>query len=114
MSRRPRRERSCGPVTFTLYPQDWRFPAGHRIGVLFSGGDIYWFIPSDTGIPVTVTGGALTLPALRCERDEVTTDHVPNFVPRGVPAPFNVGAAAIAAATVDGPLPAPMVGCESH
>lgn len=54
--------RADGQVTFGLYPQDWIFPAGHRIGVLLSGSDDLWFIANDSATPVTVTGGTLALP----------------------------------------------------
>lgn len=48
----------------SLYPADWRFAAGHRVGVLLSAADDLWFEPSNTGTPVTITGGTLVLPEL--------------------------------------------------
>lgn len=53
-----------GRNELTLYPQDWRFAAGHRIGLLISGGDDSLVEPAHTGQTVAVTGGTLRLPML--------------------------------------------------
>jgi predicted acyl esterase len=76
-----------GPVEFGLYPRDWRFPAGHRIGVLVTGADDAWFEPGTSATPVSFGDAALTLPMLPGERERV--DHGP-FHPRGEHAPFPV------------------------
>ena len=102
---------ASGTAAFSLYPQDWKFASGHRIGLLLSGADVYWFDPSNTGATVTVTGGTLTLPALRCQRNQVPPAGVPNFVPRKVPPPFTVSSATISGATVDAPPPPAMTPC---
>jgi predicted acyl esterase len=47
-----------------LYPADWTFAAGHRVGVLVTGADDLWFEPSNTGTVVTVGGGSLQVPVL--------------------------------------------------
>lgn len=60
---------NTGKVRLPLYPQDWRFREGHRIGVLVTGADDLWFSPPTTGTPVQVLAGKLTLPFLRFERD---------------------------------------------
>jgi uncharacterized protein len=49
-------------LAFDLYPQDWRIEAGHRIAVLLSGSDDFYFEPGDSGEQVEVVGGRLTLP----------------------------------------------------
>ena len=57
-------------VTVTLYPQDWKFEEGHRIGVHLVGSEDTWYHPGTTGTTVTVSGGQATLPFLRYERTE--------------------------------------------
>jgi predicted acyl esterase len=53
-----------GRVRVELYPQDWVFEAGHRIGVLLTGSDDFWFSPGITGTTVAVSGGSLAMPFL--------------------------------------------------
>jgi uncharacterized protein len=97
---------SSGTVTFDLYPQDWRFAKGHRIGMLISGADDIFFEPPKTGLPVEVVSASYTLPFLRDARDETYTDGP--FKPRTPHAPFTVDAETIAASTVPSKLPPPM------
>jgi len=54
-----------GTYRFRLYPQDWQFEAGHRIGVFITGSDDDWFIAGHTATGATVTGGGLSMPFLR-------------------------------------------------
>lgn len=83
---------------FTLYPLDWRFPAGHRVGVLVSGADDVWFEPPTTGAPVTVNGGVLTLPRLGHPREA----EIPGpWDARRPHAPFTVDQATIADRTAE-------------
>jgi predicted acyl esterase len=56
------------PLTFDLYPQDWRIAKGHRIGLLLSGSDDLWFMPGVTQTEVSVTGGSVSMPFLRFDR----------------------------------------------
>ncbi len=56
-------------VSYTLYPQDWRFLAGHRVGIHLSGSDDEWFTPGVSHTIVTVGGGSVSLPLLRFSRD---------------------------------------------
>jgi hypothetical protein len=93
----------AGIFTFEMFPQDWRFPAGHRIGLLLTGADDWWFEPPITGLPVTVRSGMLTLPALS---DARVNDERPRFRPRALPAPFVVDGATISDRTVVQTLPA--------
>ena len=69
-----------GTVAFDLYPQDWRFPAGHRLAVAVQGSEAFWSWPRLHWPPDTVTGrpatgghvnvsdAALRLPLLRDDR----------------------------------------------
>lgn len=50
-----------GLIEVALYPQDWTFRRGHRIGVLLGGADD-WFTPS--GPPANVVEASLALPFL--------------------------------------------------
>ena len=61
--------REGGKISFGLYPQDWRIDKGHRIGLLLSGSDDSWFMPGMTHTEVPVTGGSVSLPFLRYDRD---------------------------------------------
>jgi len=56
-------------VTFALYPQDWLFENGHRIGVHLSGADDDWFSPGTSLSTVGVLGGSATFPLLTYFRD---------------------------------------------
>ena len=57
-------------LSFKLYPQDWVFEPGHRVGVLISAGDDGWYSPGVSQTEVSVTEGALELPLLHFIRDE--------------------------------------------
>lgn len=57
-------------VSFALYPQDWVFDKGHRIGLHLSGSDDDWFSPGVSNTTVNLVGGKVTLPLLRFVRDE--------------------------------------------
>ena len=94
---------SAGEVTFDLYPQDWRFAPGHRIGVLLTGSDDVWFEPGTTGTPVEVVSATISLPVLECLR--VQDLEAGPFDPRAAHAPFPVDGGTIQAATVDVSLP---------
>jgi len=57
-------------VSFALYPQDWLFEEGHRIGIHLSGSDDDWFSPGLSQTTVEVAGGSTTLPLLRYVREK--------------------------------------------
>ena len=88
-------------ATATLYPNDWRVAAGHRIGLLLTGDDALWLEAGKTQLPVHVLSGTLILPSLSKSRTV--------FLPGGPyevqhqPAPFTVAADLIARRTA-GPL----------
>lgn len=99
-----------GHVSFQMMPEDWRFEAGDRIGILLTGDDDLWYEPRDQA-PVTVVGGSLSIPALRCLRETFLTAPTLNFIPRPVPAPFVVPSATLAADAIHMPLPPAMKAC---
>lgn len=59
-----------GPVSFELYGEDWRFEAGHRLGVLLSGANAEWFVHVPTMADVEVTKASITLPFLTYARTD--------------------------------------------
>jgi hypothetical protein len=64
-----------GTLAYDLYPQDWTFKAGHRIGLEMAPSDPEWFMPLPSLGTADVTGGSLALPFLRYTR--------PSFLPGG-------------------------------
>ncbi|MEA2167394.1 MAG: uncharacterized protein QOF76_694, partial [Solirubrobacteraceae bacterium] len=54
-----------GQVTMDLYGNDWRMPAGHRVGVLVTSSNSEWWLHSPSGADVTVKSGTIALPFLR-------------------------------------------------
>jgi predicted acyl esterase len=75
-------------VTMALAPGDWDFAAGHRIGVLLTGDDDFWFEPRGEA-PITLRSATVTLPILRCGAPRVLSSGVPNFLPRPLPPAFH-------------------------
>jgi predicted acyl esterase len=58
-----------GPLEFRIFPQDWKLPAGHRIGVIVSGSTSVHYNAANrwigtSGQQVKVSGGSLTFPTL--------------------------------------------------
>ena len=51
-----------------MYPQDWRFEAGHRIGVLLSSSNSEWWVHVPTNTTVDVTKASIALPFLSHSR----------------------------------------------
>ena len=98
--------KASGPVSFELYPQDWRLLAGHRIGLLVSGSDLSLYYPPHSGLPAQLRGGSVSMPALRGLRTfESTAVGRPSTAMKARPAPFAVPAATIAAAEQQVALP---------
>jgi hypothetical protein len=64
-----------GTIAFDLYPQDWTFAAGHRLGLLIARSDDEWFLPPPTLTSVQIGGGALSLPFLRYTRSSFLPGH---------------------------------------
>ena len=87
-------------LTFKLYPEDWVFESGHRIGISLSGSDDNWYSPGVSQTNVKVVKGSVTLPLLRYIRDD--------FMEGGVsktPGVRTLDAATIAGATVESKAP---------
>lgn len=94
-------------ATFALYPQDWRFVGGHRIGVRLVPGDDDWFSPPVTNSTVELAEGTLELPLLTIRRTRFVTGGASDGM--GDVRPFTLDAATIEAATVDA-VPPPYAG----
>jgi predicted acyl esterase len=102
-----------GPVTFDLYGNDWKLPAGHRVGVLVSSANSEWWTHASTGQQVTVRSAQVALPFLRCARNAaIQGDPSIRLEDYKAGAPFAVDAATIAGATDQKfPLPAALRSC---
>jgi predicted acyl esterase len=60
---------SSGELSFDLYGNDWKLPAGHRIGILLTtSNNEWWQLAVPTNQTVTVNGGTLSLPFLTYAR----------------------------------------------
>jgi hypothetical protein len=59
-----------GPVELELLGNDWRLPAGHRIGVLVTSSNSEWWLHVPTFQDVEVRSAAITLPFLAGARTE--------------------------------------------
>lgn len=55
-------------VTFRMWPQDWSFGAGHRLGLLLSGADDSWYGTPTSLTTVRILSGSVSLPFLRHAR----------------------------------------------
>ena len=58
---------SDGKVSMDLYGNDWKIPAGHRLGVLVTDTNEEWWLPSGPS-QVTLVSGTVTLPFLKYTR----------------------------------------------
>lgn len=92
-------------VDFRLYPQDWRFDAGHRIALVVSGSDDDWFTPGITFTDVAVAGGAVDLPLLGRERTALLKGAASAAIADDLP--FTVSSATLGPPTTTA-APAPM------
>ncbi len=54
-------------VTPQMYGNDWKLPAGHRLGVLVTTANDEWWTPTPSLSTVTLLRGSITLPFLRQE-----------------------------------------------
>jgi uncharacterized protein len=89
-----------GPVSFDLYGDDWKLPAGHRVGVLLTSSNSEWWLHRPTLQPVTVGSASISLPWRSCEGG-AAIEGGPSIKLDSykAAAPFAVPAATIAAAT---------------
>ncbi|MBW3662805.1 MAG: CocE/NonD family hydrolase [Actinobacteria bacterium] len=100
---------AAGPKDITLWPTDWKFAAGHRVGVLVSGanGEAYTHVPTRT--TVTVNGGSVSLPWLTYERvSDIQGDSNPRLESFLASAPFPVTDDPPERTSEDFTLPAPL------
>jgi predicted acyl esterase len=103
----------AGTVSFDLYGDDWKLPAGHRIGVLLASSNAEWWTHVPTLQPVTVTSASISLPFLRCRRTGTIQGgrsiKLDSYLQDS---PFAVPAATIAGATsATFPVPPPLAPC---
>ena len=60
---------SEGTVDIPMYPTEWVFEPGHRVGVLISSSNSEAFLHQPTNSEVTVAGGVVSIPWLRYKRE---------------------------------------------
>lgn len=85
-----------GVEQVALYPTDWIFEAGHRIGVLVSGANTEAYVHVPTNTVVTVTSGSVQLPFLKYRREaDLQGEPAPRLESYRTRAPFNVPPATI-------------------
>ena len=80
--------KKAGPIGFELYPQDWTFKKGHRLGFLFGQSDDNWYVSATQGA-LTIEDAKLALPFLRFERTALL-ESVPTQDEKDAPEPFAV------------------------
>jgi hypothetical protein len=97
---------TSGTASFELYPQDWHFPVGDRIGLLLAPADLYWFVPSNTGSNVTVTGGSWSLPVQCADGTPYSNSDLAGMTPLAGAPPFTVSTSTVSAGTVGALHPA--------
>jgi predicted acyl esterase len=89
-----------GGYDLELYGNDWRFAAGHRIGVLITGANAEWWQHVPTLTTVTVRGGTVSLPWLPAPRaDDLTGTPALRLEQYLRDAPIAVSPATVAART---------------
>lgn len=93
-----------------LFPTDWTFEPGHRIGVLVSGANVEAYVHTPTETTVAVGGGEVHLPFLRyCRDDALPGEPAPRLESYRSNAPFTVDSGTIADRTDTAfELPPPM------
>jgi uncharacterized protein len=102
-----------GRVAFDLYGDDWKLPAGHRLGVLITSSNSEWWSHVPTMQPVTVTSASIALPFLRCQRTRTIQGNPSIKLDSYLEdAPFEVPAATVGTATDPRfPVPPPLSSC---
>jgi predicted acyl esterase len=89
-----------GQVAFDLYGDDWKLPAGHRVGVLLTSSNAEWWLHRPTLQPVTVSAASVSLPWRGCSGG-AAIEGGPSIKLDSyrADAPFTVAASTISAAT---------------
>ena len=87
-------------ANFDLYGDDWKIPAGHRVGVLITSANAEWWLHVPTLGTVTVRDARIELPFLHCTRT-ANEQGAPSVKLESykADAPFNVPADTLDAAT---------------
>lgn len=65
-------------IELELFPQDWVWQPGHRMGVLVSGSDDAWVEPAVSGQVTTVRHSSLDVPVLAFVREEFIEGQPPD------------------------------------
>jgi predicted acyl esterase len=82
--------------TIDLYGDDWKLPAGHRVGVLITGANAEWWAHVPTLQDVTIRDARITLPYLGCTRTaNLEGDPSVKLEDYKASAPFNVPASTV-------------------
>ena len=91
---------AAGSKSLPLWPTDWTFEAGHRVGVLVTGANAETYAHVPTQTTPTVTSGRVRLPFLAEERSsDLDGAPAPRLESYRRTAPFTISAATIAANT---------------
>jgi uncharacterized protein len=86
-------------ASFDLYGDDWKIPAGHRVGVLLASSNAEWWQHVPTLGTVTVRDAHIDLPYLKCTRTAtIQGDPSVKLESYKAEAPFALSAATVAAA----------------
>ena len=94
---------AAGTEQIELWPTDWTFREGHRIGLLVSGANNEAYVHVPTNTTVQVAGGSVTLPFLPTPRvSDAAGRSAARLETYRTQAPFPVSAATIAARTDPG------------
>ena len=90
---------AAGPAELALYPTDWQFARGHRVGVLVSGANAEAWVHVPTQTDVEVRGGTIELPFTRGRGrgQRLKGDPAPRLADYLETAPFTVDEATVEA-----------------
>jgi hypothetical protein len=104
---------ASGQVAFDLYGDDWKLPAGHRVGVLLTSSNAEWWLHRPTLQPVTISSASVSLPWRSCSGGPgIEGGPSIKLDSYKADAPFTVAASTIAAATDPAfALPAALSAC---
>jgi uncharacterized protein len=59
-----------GKVTMDLYGNDWKIPAGHRLGILVNGSHAEWWLHAPVPEQLSLVSGSVAMPFLRDKRPD--------------------------------------------
>ena len=102
-----------GRIAFDLYGNDWKLPAGHRLGVLISSSHAEWWAHVPTAQTVTIKSASVAMPYLSCDRsDKIQGGQSVKLEDYLKSAPFPVDANTVRAGTSSAfPVPESLRGC---